>query len=484
MRLSELIGERIEPDPEIAGLTADSRLVRPGHLFAALAGGSSDGAAFIDDAQTRGAAAVLAATGAATGVRVPLVEDPAPRRRLAEIAARFYPRQPGFIAGVTGTNGKTSTVRFAAQLWTLLGFKAGSIGTLGAVGPAFFRALGHTTPDPITLHHTLDLMSESGVEKLAIEVSSHGLSQHRADGVRFAAAAFTNLTQDHLDFHGTFAAYAEAKKRLFSQLLPPDGFAVVNTDGDGAGDIVEALNARSIRTLTTGASGTDIRLLASRPHHRGQEIDLRVGGSFPAFQCTVDLSLVGAFQAENALLAAGIVIGAGAPAATVLPLLARLEGAPGRMQLVSEFDGAAVYVDYAHTPDAVATALTALRPHARGRIIAIIGAGGDRDRTKRPLMGAAAASGADIVIVTDDNPRSEDPAAIRAAVLAGCPGAQEIGDRATAIASGVGMLRPGDALIIAGKGHENGQIVGDRVLPFSDVDVAAKATGALTRGLA
>ncbi len=484
MKLSELIGEEVDPDPEIKGLAVDSRLVREGYLFAAIAGASLDGAAFIDEACARGAAAILAAPGAAKSVKAPVVEDPEPRMRLAAIAARFFPRQPEFIAGVTGTNGKTSTVRFAAQLWTLLGHRAGSMGTLGAIGPSFFRAIGHTTPDPITLHQTLDLMSDAGVDKLAMEVSSHGLDQHRADSVRFSAAAFTNLTQDHLDFHGSFAAYGAAKKRLFEQLLPLTGFAVVNADGEGAEEILVALRAREIRTLTTGANGEDIRLLAARPHNAGLEIDVRIGGSAPFFQHTVNLSLVGAFQAENALLALGIVIGGGAPADQVLPLLDRLEGAPGRMQFVSDVGGASVYVDCAHTPDAVATALRAIRPHARGRVIAIIGAGGDRDRAKRPLMGAAAARGADVIIVTDDNPRSEDPSVIRAAVLSGCPGATEIGDRAAAIDYGVGLLRPGDALIIAGKGHENGQIVGDRVLPFSDYEVAAKAARAHTGGLA
>ncbi len=472
MKLSALIGAAANPDPEINGVTSDSRAVRPGFLFAALAGEKFDGAAFIPKAEGAGAVAILARPGVTAGV--PVIEDPEPRRRLALIAARFYPRQPEFVAGVTGTNGKSSTVRFAAQLWNALGVPAGSLGTIGAEGPNFLRKLEHTTSEPVALHETLQAMAEAGARRLAMEVSSHALAQFRADGVAFKIAAFTNITQDHLDFHHTFADYFAAKKRLFSDLLPKDGAAVVNDDGEGAAEIAALAADRGIRVLTTGAAGRDLKLMASAPTAQGLDIVVEAHGK----KHSIGLPLVGGFQAENALVAAGIVIASGLPRGDVLPLLARLEGAPGRMQRVARIGGASIYVDYAHTPDAVATALAAIRPHAAGRVVAIIGAGGDRDRTKRPLMGAAAARAADIVIVTDDNPRSEDPAAIRRAVKDGAPAAVEIGDRAEAITHAISLLRPGDALVIAGKGHETGQIVQGKVIPFDDAETARAAVRA------
>jgi UDP-N-acetylmuramoyl-L-alanyl-D-glutamate--2,6-diaminopimelate ligase len=477
VRLSELAYETISPDPQIDGITADSRAVARGFLFAALSGGGADGATFIPQAEERGAAAVLARPGVTSSL--PVIIDAEPRRRLAQMAARFYSRQPEIIAGVTGTNGKTSTARFAAQLWSLMGLNAGSIGTLGAESAAYSRPLAHTTPDPVTLHQTLDAMARAGVTRLSMEVSSHGLAQHRADGVHFRVAAFTNVTQDHLDYHASFADYFAAKARLFNKLLASNGAAVVNMDGEGAAGIVEIARARGLPTVQTGAAGRDVKLVKCSPHLSGLTLEVEAGGKVYFLKAP----LIGAFQAENALLAAGIVIAAGGRFEEVLPLLEKVEGARGRMQHVAKIAGAGVYVDYAHTPDAVATALAAIRPHAQRRVIAIIGAGGDRDRTKRPLMGAAAKAHADAVIVTDDNPRSEDPASIRAAILKGCPDALEIGDRGEAIAAGVAMLREGDALLILGKGHETGQQVGEEIVPFDDVAVASDAVADRIREL-
>lgn len=469
MKLSALANAAITPDPAIAGLTADSRAVAQGYLFAALPGTSVDGASYIPQAEERGAAAILARPG--VRARVPIVFDENPNRRFAEMAARFYPRQPAMIAGITGTNGKTSTAVFASALWQMLGEAAGSIGTLGAKGCGFDRAIGYTTPTPVIMHETLDAMAEAGLTHIAMEVSSQGLHQYRADGVRFSVAAFTNLTQDHLDYHGDFAAYQAAKARLFNELLPSKGVAVINMDGEHADEFASLARQRHVRVIETGARGADLQLIKADPHSLGLNVAIRAGGA----QVDLDLPLVGAFQAENVLLAAGIVIASGFDAGDVLPLLEKLAGVPGRMQKAAEVGAAGIFVDYAHTPDALQTALGAIRPHAAGRVIAIIGAGGDRDRAKRPLMGAAAARLADIVIVTDDNPRSEDPAAIRAAVLQGCPGAIEIRDRAAAIGHGAAMLQAGDVLLIAGKGHETGQQIGDQVLPFDDVETAKGA---------
>jgi UDP-N-acetylmuramoyl-L-alanyl-D-glutamate--2,6-diaminopimelate ligase len=475
VKLSALAAAPFSPDPDIKGLAADSRAVRPGYLFAALPGAAADGAAFIPQAEKAGAAAILARPGAKTSL--PLIADAEPRRRLAAIAARFYPRQPEFIAGVTGTNGKTSTVVFAAALWSMLGRMSGSIGTLGALAKGYEKKLQHTTPEPVALHEALDALADAGVDHLAMEVSSHALAQFRADGVRFNAAAFTNITQDHLDFHADFADYFRAKKRLFLDLLPKSGVAVVNLDGEGGDEVERAALARGVTVLTTGARGRTLKLEALEPEAAG--LHVRVADGERRFD--LRLPLIGGFQAENALLAAGLAIASGETADAVLPLLERLPGVPGRMQRAADVGGAGVYVDYAHTPDAVATALSAIRPHAKGRVIVIVGAGGDRDKGKRPLMGAAAARNADAVIVTDDNPRTEDPAAIRRDVLAGCPGAEEVADRGTAIAMGIAMLGKGDVLLIAGKGHETGQIVGKETLPFDDVEVARRAAEEIGR---
>ena len=476
MKLSALSGEAFAVDPDITGLTADSRAVRNGYLFAALPGEKFDGAKFIPQAEKNGAAAILATPGADTSL--PLVADANPRARLAAMAARFYPRQPEIIAGVTGTNGKTSTAHFAAQLWEKLGRNGGSLGTLGAQSRDFKQRATLTTPEPVALHETLDAMAAAGVDRLAMEVSSHAIAQARADAVNFSITAFTNITQDHLDYHATFADYFAAKARLFEELLTPDGVAVVNVNGEGASEIIDLAKARGAKVFTTGTEGDTICLLKTEATSAGTDCYIAAFGE----EYKIRLPLIGAFQAENALLAAGIVIASGEASATVMPLLGDLAGVPGRMQHAASIKGAGVYVDYAHTPDAIASALESIRPHAEGRVIAIIGAGGDRDRTKRPLMGKAAADAADVVIVTDDNPRNEDPADIRKAVLASCPNAIEIGDRAAAIERGVSLLRRGDVLLVLGKGHETGQQVGDQVLPFDDVAVAAAAVATLEKG--
>jgi UDP-N-acetylmuramoyl-L-alanyl-D-glutamate--2,6-diaminopimelate ligase len=462
---------------ELRGATADSRRVAPGWLFAALPGARADGRTFIGEAVARGAAAVLAPEG--TGwpdavPRRPLLTDPVPRRLLAHIAAALAGPQPAVIAAVTGTNGKTSTVDFLRQIWTLAGLPAASLGTLGVIAPGFADATGLTTPDPQVLAETLAALARSGVEHAAMEASSHGLDQFRLDGVRLAAAAFTNLTRDHLDYHGTEAAYRRAKLRLFDELLPAGAPALACSDMDAAtltalGDIARE---RGLDYATVGERGTLLRLVRTIPRPDGQIVELATGGSTR----TIELPLPGRFQADNSLMAAALAMRLGAQRA--LELLPRLAGVRGRMELAARLpNGAAVYVDYAHTPDALERLLTALRPHTDGRLHVLFGAGGDRDPGKRPLMGAAAARHADVVIVTDDNPRSEDPAAIRAAIRAGCPGARELGDRAAAIAAALNELGPGEVLAVAGKGHEQGQIVGGAVLPFDDVAVVRRLAG-------
>ena len=459
----------------MTGITADSRQVRPGMIYAALPGTRADGRDYIGDAVARGAAAVLAPPGTAwpDGVPVrPLIADPQPRRALARLAALHAGPQPRTLVAITGTNGKTSTAEFLRQLLALAGTPAASLGTLGLIGPGGMGGPGLTTPDPVALAETLAGLARDGVEAVAMEASSHGLDQCRLDGVRLAAAGFTNLTRDHLDYHGTLDAYRAAKLRLFSAVLPPGAPAVACAELEPAA--LDALRAVAGPALhTTGEGGGLIRLLRATPQPHGQVLELAYGG----VRRTVALPLPGRFQADNALLAAGLAMVTGLGAA--LDLLPGLQGVRGRMELAATLPGgAAVYVDYAHTPDALDRLLRALRPHARGRLHVVFGAGGDRDRGKRPLMGAVAAALADCAIVTDDNPRTEDPASIRAAVLAACPGALEIGDRAAAIAAALDALRPGDVLAVAGKGHEQGQAVGTETLPFDDASVVRRLVGA------
>lgn len=458
-------------DLDVVGITADSRLVVPGDLFAAVPGSRADGRDYIADAVRRGAIAVLAAPGTVwpDGVaRRPIIYDPEPRRRLALIASVLAGPQPRTVVAVTGTNGKTSTVEFIRQLWASTGVKAASLGTLGLNAPGFEPGPGLTTPDPVSLAETLAGLARHGVGCAAMEASSHGLDQFRLDGVSLAAAAFTNLTRDHLDYHGTIEAYRHAKLRLFATLLPEGAAAVAHADMDP--DTLDALRTiagrRRLDLRTVGEHGTDIRLLAARPLPDGQELTVLVNGR----RRQVTLNLPGRFQADNALVAAALVESLGLTDA--LDRLPLLQGVRGRMECAARLpNGAAAYVDYAHTPDALVRLLTALRPHTAGRLHVVFGAGGDRDRGKRPLMGEAAARHADVIVVTDDNPRSEDPRTIRAAILAACPNARDIGDRATAIETALNELAPGDVLVVAGKGHEQGQIVGGTVLPFDDASV-------------
>ncbi len=454
---------------EITGLTADSRQVAPGFLFAALPGAKADGRAYIHDAVTRGAVAVLAPTGTRLDPGEPpvhMILETNPRRAFARMAARFHGPQPATVVAVTGTNGKTSTALFTRQIWALLGRSAGSLGTLGAAAPGYGRDGTLTTPDPVLLHQILAEMAEAGCDHLAMEASSHGLDQYRLDGVSVSAAAFTNLTHDHLDYHGSMAAYLKAKMRLFSEVMAPGGVAVLNADVPQYETLAELCRGRGHRILSYGANGTDLRLDEAVPTVDGQDLRLTVLGQARR----VHLPLAGRFQAMNALAALGLALATGVYADRAVAALQRLEGVPGRLQKVAVLRGGAVaYVDYAHTPDSLETALTALRPHATGRLVCVFGCGGDRDRAKRPLMGGIAARLSDLAICTDDNPRSEDPAAIRAAIMAACPGGVEIGDRAEAIRAGVAALKgAGDVLLVAGKGHEQGQIVGRTVLPFDD----------------
>ncbi|MBA85136.1 MAG: UDP-N-acetylmuramoyl-L-alanyl-D-glutamate--2,6-diaminopimelate ligase [Rhodobacteraceae bacterium] len=475
-------------EARITGLAVDSRELREGFLFAALPGTKVHGASFIPTAIAQKAAAILTdaagaqiAAAGLEGADVALILAEDPRQTLAYTAALWFGAQPPVMTAVTGTNGKTSVATFTRMIWSELGYDAVNLGTTGVEG-AYQAPLQHTTPEPITLHRVLSDCAFAGVTHAAMEASSHGLSQRRLDGVHLKAAGFTNFTQDHLDYHATFDDYFNAKAGLFDRVLSDDGVAVINIDDPRGADMARIAASRGQAVISVGQGAqARLRLLGQRYEATGQLIRF----SYEDEIYLMNLSLIGGFQAENVLLAAGLAIGCGEEPAQVFETLPLLKTVRGRMQLAAtRANGASVFVDYAHTPDAVATALRAMRPHVMGRLIAIIGAGGDRDTTKRPLMGQAAAENADLVIVTDDNPRSEDPAAIRQAVLMGCPGAQEVGDRAEAILRGVDALGPGDALLIAGKGHERGQIVGEDVLPFDDVEQASMAVMALDGGLA
>ena len=473
----------IEPI-EIEGLSADSRQIAPGYLFAALPGSAADGRAFIDEAVAKGAVAVLGPAGTRLknyGRPVALLTDENPRRRLALMAAQFYGRQPRLIAAVTGTNGKTSVADFTRQIWQHVGCKAASLGTLGLVPahPAAPPAL--TTPDPVALQRCLAALAADGFDHLAMEASSHGLDQYRLDGVQVTAAAFTNLSRDHLDYHGSMDAYLGAKLRLFTDLLRDGGLAVINADVPEAEAIKTAVVQRDVTVLSYGQAGHALRLAERTARPDGQALVLDVLGA----RHDVRLPLAGTFQASNVLAALGLAIATGSEPEAALAALPHLQGVRGRMELVARTpNGAAVYVDYAHTPDALETVLTALRPHTEGRLFVVFGCGGDRDPGKRPLMGDAAQRLADVAIVTDDNPRNEDPAAIRRQALASAPDAREIGDREDAIAQAVEELGPGDILVVAGKGHETGQTVAGEVLPFDDRAVAQAAVAALSGGAA
>jgi UDP-N-acetylmuramoyl-L-alanyl-D-glutamate--2,6-diaminopimelate ligase len=465
-------------DAEIAGLAFDSRKAARGFLFFAIAGAKADGAHFARQAVNAGAVAVASERVIDDlPAHVAFVPVKNVRRALALAAAAFFPRQPATIAAVTGTSGKTSVASFTRQIWSALGHAAASIGTIGVTSPKGEVYGSLTTPDPIELHRTLDTLAGDGVTHLALEASSHGLDQHRLDGVRVSAGAFTNLSRDHLDYHPTIEAYLVAKLRLFEALVVPGGTAVIDLDNCYGQQVVEAARGRGLKIVTVGEQGDDIRLIGGAIDGFAQKVRLRYDGR----EFTLRLPLVGAFQVQNAAVAAGLAIATGAAPAGVFAALEKLTGAKGRLELAGTRNGAPIFVDYAHKPDALAKALDALRPYAGGRLVVVFGCGGDRDKGKRPLMGAIAAAKADRVIVTDDNPRSENPATIRAEILAAAPEAAEIGDRGQAIRAGIAGLERGDVLLIAGKGHESGQIVGDRMLPFSDQDeVAAALKGAGT----
>jgi len=477
MRLIELlIGDDplfdmdvIDGELDIAGLTCDSRAVRPGFLFAALVGARVDGRDFIDTAIAQGAVAVLAPVG--TRADVAVIEDANVRQRFARMAANFYGAQPAHVAAITGTNGKTSTASFLRQIWQRLGYKGASVGTLGVHGTGFDEPGALTTPDPVQLHETLSRLADAGVDHVAMEASSHGLEQFRLDGVRLQAAGFTNISRDHLDYHGTMRAYLAAKLRLFSQVVTEGGAAVINADSPEGQEVAAVALKRGLRVLTFGRGGRDIQLKGQVAHGDGQMLSLLINDT--PFE--INLPLAGSFQAENALCALGLALAMGADAQAAAMALEHLDGVPGRLQKVGDFGGASVYVDYAHTPDALQTVLQALRPHAQGKLHVMFGCGGDRDAGKRAQMGAIAAKLADRVIVTDDNPRSEDPAGIRGEIMKTCPGALETGDRHEAIRAAVKGLQDGDVLVLAGKGHEQGQIVGDEVRPFDDVTEAQAA---------
>lgn len=470
-------------DPMVAGLTADSRCVQPGYLFAALPGSKLDGRRFIPDALARGCAAVLAVPGTQLpeGASAILIEDPAPRRRLALMAAAFCGPQPETMVAVTGTNGKTSTVQFVRQLWQSAGHAAASLGTLGLQSPSLNRPGSLTTPDTVALHQDLAALAAAGVTHAAMEASSHGLDQNRLDGVSLKAAGFTNLTRDHLDYHGSMEAYFAAKRALFDHVLPAEATAVLNADVPSYSELAQVCSSRGQRVWSYGGAGKDLVLREVDAFPGGQTITAELFGR----RVRVDVPLAGRFQVWNLLCALGLVLAdAAQPDQEIdryLPALGSLDGVPGRMQLVAVHpSGAPIYVDYAHTPDALETVLTALRPHVMARLLVVFGCGGDRDPGKRPIMGEVSGRLADLAIVTDDNPRTEDPALIRRAAMAGSPRPLvDIGDRADAIRAAVARLHEGDVLVIAGKGHEPGQTIGTETRPFDDAEEVRAAVALL-----
>jgi UDP-N-acetylmuramoyl-L-alanyl-D-glutamate--2,6-diaminopimelate ligase len=447
----------------VTGITADSRAVKPGFVFAALPGTKVDGVAYVAGAFAKGAIAAIVPRG--TKADGPIIETNNPRLLLAKMAARWSGEQPDTIVAVTGTNGKTSVAVFVRQIWETMGFRAASLGTIGVVGPNGAEYLQHTTPDPVQLHALAAKLKEDHVDHLAVEASSHGLSQYRLDGLRLTVAGFTNITRDHLDYHETFDAYFEAKLRLFTELLPAGSGAVINADSPHGEEVRMRSESVGLSTFTVGHAGTGIQLLEAKREGLEQHLRLKVSG----VEHAVTLPLVGDFQTSNALVAAGLVIAAGGEVEMAIRALSSLKGATGRLDLVGRTaEGVPAFVDYAHTPDALENALTSLRPYASGKLIVVFGCGGDRDAGKRPMMGRIAAQHADVTIVTDDNPRGEDAALIRKAILAGAPNAIEIADRAAAISHAIGQAHAGDLVLVAGKGHEEGQIVGNTVIPFSD----------------
>jgi UDP-N-acetylmuramoyl-L-alanyl-D-glutamate--2,6-diaminopimelate ligase len=478
MRLSDVLPPEIQAPAiahaiEVTGITSSSNAVMPGFIFAGLPGSKVDGAQFVPDAIARGALVVIVKPGNSITVAdgTALIEVENPHRALAMIAAKFAGAQPKIAVAVTGTSGKTSVADFTRQIFAHLGRKAASVGTIGVVKPdgAIYGSL--TTPDPVTLHKTLRNLADEGVTHLAFEASSHGLDQHRLDGVELTAAAFTNLGRDHMDYHPTVEAYLNAKLRLFTQLLQPGQTAVLNADSDVAAHVSEIATKRGLHLLSVGSKGNALQLTQVSRDGFIQILNIVAQGKAHR----VRLPLVGAYQVENALVAAGLAIAAGENTDAVLEALAHLKGVPGRLEIIGEANGGLAIVDYAHKPEALAAALAACRPFVSGKLISVFGCGGDRDKGKRPIMGRISVETADVTIITDDNPRSEQPAVIRQEILAAAPGAREIGDRAQAIATAVAMMRPGDVVLVAGKGHETGQIIGDVIVPFSDHDEISRA---------
>lgn len=477
MKLSELLGPRDYVgynDPEITGLTSDSRAVTPGYVFAALPGFKLDGRDYIEKALENGAEAVLSLPGLES-LPVPYIVDENPRRVYSQIAARLFSGQPETIVALTGTNGKSSTIEFLRQIWTIAGKDAACFGTLGVTTQGGVTPLKHTTPDAVALHRTLKELSEDGITHVGMEASSHGLVQYRLDGVKLAAVGFTNLTQDHFDYHTDMDDYFSAKARLFDALAPKGIPAVINVDSDYGRKIADVAKTAGLDVISVGWAGADIRIAEVTPRRASQTVELVWGQK----RYKVELPLAGEFQTLNAVSALGLAVATGVEKAVALEALSQLKTVAGRMEKAGESaNGAPVFIDFAHTPDGLDKLLRGVRPHTMGRIIVVFGCGGDRDPDKRPKMGAIAAKLADRVIVTDDNPRTEKAADIRAAVMKGCPDAEEMGDRAQAIAHAISLLNANDCLVIAGKGHESGQIIGDQIIPFSDVVEARKALAA------
>lgn len=466
MNLGEIAG--IADDSEVTGFALDHRKVASGNIFGAFRGARFNGEDFIDESVRRGAVAVVARPEARVEGAAHLAAAE-PRKLFASLAARYFGPYPDMIVAVTGTNGKTSTVELTRQMWRMAGHRSASIGTLGVTTADDQVKTGLTTPDIVTFLSNMAGMRRMGISHVAYEASSHGLDQYRAEGVPVRAAAFTNLSRDHLDYHSDMDAYFAAKMRLFDEVVEDGGCAVVWTGDPKSGEVIDHARRRGLRLLTVGPGAETIELVSRQSTPLGQQLLLRHEGA----DHKVSLPLIGAYQAANVLVAAGLVLATGGEWATTLSAMGRVSPVRGRLErAVISRAGAPVYVDYAHTPDAIEAAISALRPHVEGRLITVLGAGGDRDQGKRPEMGAVAARLSDAVIVTDDNPRGEDPAAIRSAVMAGAPGATEIGDRRAAIAAAIATAKSGDIVLVAGKGHEQGQVVGERVLPFDDVTVA------------
>ncbi|WP_340151825.1 UDP-N-acetylmuramoyl-L-alanyl-D-glutamate--2,6-diaminopimelate ligase [uncultured Sneathiella sp.] len=483
MRLSELMKGRDVPvvhDKHVKGLTADSRLVEPGFLFAALSGTRADGREYIEEAVNKGAVAILTDKAyEPEDCSLPCFREENPRLILARLASRFYGAEPETIAAVTGTNGKTSVAYFTRALWEAMELPAASIGTLGVVMPDQIMPLGYTTPDPVLLHKTLTYLVGHGIQHAVIEASSHGLDQYRLDGVRIKSAAFTNLTRDHLDYHPTSEAYLTAKLGLISRVLDRSGTAVLNADSEVYPAFLRAAKDRGVNIISYGRDGDEIKLIEATPESAGQAIKIDVFGT----RHDIMLPLAGEFQALNALCALGLVIGAGGVPGVASKALSKITNVPGRLELVAQLsNNAAIYVDYAHSPDALETVLEAVRSHAKGKIVVVFGCGGDRDKGKRAEMGRIAGLYADIAIITDDNPRTEDAALIRADIIVACPDAFNIGDRYAAIEAAISKLGPDDILVVAGKGHEEGQVIGTETIPFNDKKAVQQIVAALGGG--